>query len=204
MIGGESARHTAPMNAPFAEVLLTTPRLRLRAVEPRDVDALFALHADPDAMRYWSTPPWADREVAVRTIDESRLLHATGSALRLAIELPESCRVIGTCSLFNIQRGNRRGDVGYMLARDCWGRGLMSEAFDAVIRYAFATLELNRLEADIDPRNAASARLLERMGFTRDGLLRERWIVGNEVCDTALYGLLRGEWQGLPQGAATG
>ena len=66
----------------------------------------------------------------------------------------------------------------------------MREAASAVIDHAFGTLRLNRLEADIDPRNVASAGLLERLGFAREGLLRERWIVGDEVSDSALYGLL--------------
>ena len=183
------------MNEPLADVHLSTPRVRLRIIDASDADALFALHADPVAMRYWSTPPWADREVAVRTIEDSHLLRATGSAVRLGIETLDERRLIGTCSLFNIQRTNRRGDVGYMLARDCWGRGYMREAFAAVLGYAYETVDLNRLEADVDPRNGASARLLEQAGFTREGLLRERWIVGGEVCDTALYGLLRRDWE---------
>jgi RimJ/RimL family protein N-acetyltransferase len=71
----------------------------------------------------------------------------------------------------------------------------MHEALQEVLRYAFETLDLNRLEADIDPRNLASARTLERLGFQKEGHLRERWIVSGEVSDTWLYGLLRREWQ---------
>lgn len=70
----------------------------------------------------------------------------------------------------------------------------MHEALGALISYAFENLALHRLEADIDPRNTASARSLERLGFQREGLLRERWIVAGEVSDTAFYGLLRSEW----------
>ena len=66
------------------------------------------------------------------------------------------------------------------------------------MHYAFQTLDLNRLEADIDPRNKASARTLERLGFQKEGHLRERWIVNDEISDTDLYGLLRREWQELP------
>jgi len=71
----------------------------------------------------------------------------------------------------------------------------MHEALQALLRYAFQTLDLNRLEADIDPRNVASARTLERLGFQKEGHLRERWIVNGEISDTRLYGLLRREWQ---------
>jgi RimJ/RimL family protein N-acetyltransferase len=71
----------------------------------------------------------------------------------------------------------------------------MHEALTAVIDYAFGPLGLRRLEADTDPRNGASLRTLERLGFTREGLLRERWQVGDEIPDSALWGLLAREWR---------
>jgi RimJ/RimL family protein N-acetyltransferase len=74
----------------------------------------------------------------------------------------------------------------------------MSEALAALLDYGFTVLNLNRVEADIDPRNEASARSLQRCGFAREGLLRERWIVGEEVSDTAFYGLLQREWRARP------
>ncbi len=72
----------------------------------------------------------------------------------------------------------------------------MNEALRTLVDHAFTTLDLNRLEADIDPRNLASAKTLERLGFQQEGLLRERWIVGDEISDTAFDGLLRREWKG--------
>jgi Acetyltransferase (GNAT) domain len=75
----------------------------------------------------------------------------------------------------------------------------MHEALQAILEFGFGELDLNRIEADIDPRNGASARTLERLGFTKEGYLRERWIVGDEVSDTALYGLLRREWHSRPR-----
>lgn len=74
----------------------------------------------------------------------------------------------------------------------------MHEALQALLEFGFGELDLNRIEADIDPRNSASARTLERLGFTKEGYLRERWIVGDEVSDTAIYGLLRREWRVRP------
>ena len=74
----------------------------------------------------------------------------------------------------------------------------MHEALQALLDFGFGELDLNRIDADIDPRNSASARTLERLGFTKEGYLRERWIVGDEVSDTAIYGLLRREWKVRP------
>jgi RimJ/RimL family protein N-acetyltransferase len=71
----------------------------------------------------------------------------------------------------------------------------MREAVGELLRFAFEELGLHRIEADVDPRNVASIRLLERVGFCLEGRMRERWIVGDEINDTAFYGLLRREWR---------
>jgi len=81
-----------------------------------------------------------------------------------------------------------------VLGRKHWGAGYMLEAMRGLVRFAFEEMQLRRLEAEIDPRNAASAKLLERLGFVREGLLRQRWDLKGEVTDSGLYGLLRAEW----------
>lgn len=81
------------------------------------------------------------------------------------------------------------------MASHAWGKAYMDEALRALLSYGFNDLKFNRVEADIDPRNEASARSLERLGFRKEGHLRERWIVGDEVSDTALYGLLHRDCQ---------
>ena len=103
--------------------------------------------------------------------------------------------VIGTCTLAHLDFSNRRAEIGYSLNRDYWGRGVMTAALSALLGHAFDGLGLHRIEADVDPRNAASIRLLERLGFRSEGLLRERWFVGGEVQDSAIYGLLAPEWR---------
>lgn len=115
---------------------------------------------------------------------------ASGESLACVLELRETGEALGECALFHANEQCRRAEIGFSLRRKYWSGGYMREAASAVIDHAFGTLRLNRLEADIDPRNVASAGLLERLGFVREGLLRERWIVGDEVSDSALYGLL--------------
>ena len=88
--------------------------------------------------------------------------------------------------------------MGYSLASAHQGRGLASEAVTLALLYAFDVLELRRVEADVDPRNLPSCKVLERLGFQREGLLRERWNVNAEICDTALYGLLARELRRSP------
>lgn len=96
---------------------------------------------------------------------------AQGEYLRFGIERADTGVLIGTCTLFSISisisASCRRAEVGYGLASSAWGRGYMDEALRCLLAYGFSELKLNRVEADIDPRNSASARSLERLGFTR-------------------------------------
>lgn len=173
---------------------LSSARLHLRGLEPRDADALFALHSDPDVMRYWSFPAWTEREQAhahiARLARERELMEFyPWIATRHGEETP-----IGTCTLFGVHREHRRGVIGYALRPSFWGQGYAGEMLRLALDFAFDALGLNRIEADIDPLNLASCKLVERVGFRREGYLRERWRVGGGVQDTALYGLLRKDY----------
>jgi len=179
---------------------LTTPRLLLRAMQDSDAEALFAVFCDPAVMRYWSTPPWPGLDHARRRIADDAAGHAAGEHLALGIVRRADGQLIGRCTLFDRWPSCRRAQVGYGLAASAWGQGFATEAVGALLDHGFDALDLNRVEADIDPRNTSSARTLERLGFTREGLLRERWIVDGEASDSAIYGLLRREWAARPQG----
>lgn len=170
-------------------------RVTLRPLADSDVPALFAVFSDEQVMRYWSTPPMREVADAQALLDEIRSCFVQRSLFQWGVARVEDNRVVGTCTLFNLDRRNRRAEVGYALASDCWGQGLMTEALGALIAYAFGPLDLTRLEADVDPRNAPSIRIVERLGFVREGLLRERWHVGGEVQDSVILGLLRREWE---------
>lgn len=182
----------------FSDITLHTTRLLLRPLRPDDATQLFAIHADAEFMRYWSTPPWTSIEQAHSLIERDQRAAAANDSLRLGLVLRESSQLVGTCSLFGVIAQCRRAEFGYGIARPYWRRGYQFEAASAVIALAFGELGLNRLEADVDPRNEPSARSLEKLGFVREGLLRERWIVGDEVSDSALYGLLAREWRERP------
>lgn len=188
---------------PFADLLITTPRLTLRPLTEGDADDLFTIFSDPRVMRYWSTSAWTDRDQALRMVASDRESFAGRQDLRLGLVRRDSNRVVGTASLFKIDASHRRAEIGYALAFDQQGAGLMSEALNALVDLAFDhspgapfdDLLLHRLEADIDPRNTASASSLTRLGFQLEGTLRERWQVAGEISDSGLYGLLRPDWQ---------
>jgi [ribosomal protein S5]-alanine N-acetyltransferase len=179
---------------PFDQVKLRTPRLVLRPQQSDDAQSLFALFSDPVATRYLSRLRWSTIEQAHEALAKDAEARAAGQILRLAVELAGHPGLVGQVLLFNFERPSRRAEMGYILAPSLWGRGYMHEALHALVDFAFSTLELNRLEAEIDPRNIASARSLERLGFAKEGHLHERWIVNGEVSDTGLYGLLARQW----------
>jgi len=103
--------------------------------------------------------------------------------------------LIGTTTLFNLNLDSHRAEIGYCLDRAEWGKGYMNEALQALLDYAFEELALHRIEADVDPRNTSSIRTVERLGFQREGYLRERLQVNGEIQDTVFYGLLRPDWE---------
>ena len=178
----------------FDQLTLSTGRLLLRPLRDSDAAALLAIFADPAVVRYWSTPPWKSAEQAIAMIDRDAKAMAAGEHLRLGVERTDDGALIGMCTLFAFSEQCRRAEVGYALASHAWGKAYMDEALRALLNYGFSDLKLNRVEADIDPRNEASARSLERLGFKKEGHLRQRWIVAGEVSDTALYGLLHRDW----------
>lgn len=181
----------------FDQVVLSTPRLQLRPLQPGDAEALFAIHSDARVVRYWSSRPWTSLDQADAMIASDLKELPAGDHLRLGLELRGSNQIIGTCSLFHLAPQCRRAEIGYAMAHAHWGNGLMHEALSALLHWGFTTLDLNRVEADVDPRNAPSVRSLQRLGFLKEGRLRERWIVEGEVSDSDLYGLLRRDWHAV-------
>jgi RimJ/RimL family protein N-acetyltransferase len=174
--------------------VIVAPRVTLRWISEDDVDGLYDVFSDPQVMRYWSSVPLANREAAAALQREIANGNQNETMLKWGLALRESNTVIGTTTLFNLSLDNGRAEIGYAMARAHWGKGYMNEALQALVSHAFEVMQLRRLEADVDPRNSASSRTLERLGFQREGYLRERWHVGGETQDALFYGLLRREW----------
>ena len=186
----------------FSQVLLQTERLSLRPLHASDASAILSIRSNPIVMRYHSSPPWTSIDQAYALIAVATEALQTGDHLRLAIERKQDHALIGTCGLFHLDQQCRRAEIGYELHLDAWGKGYMHEAQWALLEYAFSDLALNRIEADIHPANIASAKSVERLGFRKEGHLRERWIVGGEVSDSIIYGLLASDWRSIRQSQA--
>ena len=177
----------------FTNLPIRTARLELRPLREADIATLFEIHSDPKAMRYWDGSAWKNDERG-RAMVAKDLALANRDYLRLGIELVDSGKLLGTCALWGIDEQSRRAELGYILGSQDWGQGYMQEALSALLNYAFTELNLNRIEAFTDSRNERSKRLLERLKFLQEGLLRERCVVDGEISDDAVYGLLQREW----------
>ncbi|THC43945.1 GNAT family N-acetyltransferase [Massilia sp. Mn16-1_5] len=174
--------------------VLTTSRLRLRPLAADDGPALYSIFSDEEVVRYWSRSAWTDMAQADEMLAAAMRDYADGSGLRYGIVLSATEELIGVASLFAFNRDNRRCEIGYVLGSRHWGQGYASEALVPVLDHAFGPLGMNRIEADIDPQNIASGRVLEKLAFRREGYMPERWFVHGEYADTAFYGLLRRYW----------
>ncbi len=168
---------------------LTTARLRLRGFQPEDAEALHPTMADADLMTWWSSAPHA---TLAETEDYFEPREGEKRWRSWAITRAPDDTAIGWVSV-----GERRpgvSEIGYMLAREHWGDGIAREGVSAVIDHLFAAEKHRRVFADTDPENMASRGLLERLGFWKEGLLREEWETHIGVRDSLIYGLLRNEW----------
>jgi [ribosomal protein S5]-alanine N-acetyltransferase len=174
--------------------------VELRGLAAADAPAIFEIFGDPEVMRFWSSPPLIGVAAAADLIERvqagfrERRYFQWGIVARETGETPGE--LLGTCTLYELERPHRRSGIGLALRKSAWGRGIGREALELLIGFAFRTLELHRLEADIDPHNERSLRLFERQGFRREGYLRERWHHLGEIQDAVYLGLLRREWPG--------
>ncbi len=180
---------------PLPAPTVTTSRLRLRPFEDGDAGALFALMSDAEVLRYWDAPPWSEPARAQRFITACRTMADKGTGARLAVELACDGSFIGWIVLGDWDPGYRSANLGYVFAKPAWGQGFATEAAQGLLGWAYDTLDLNRVQSETDTRNVASARVLEKCGFQREGTLREDCIVNGEVSDSWVYGLLRRDWE---------
>ena len=174
---------------------LTGARVRLRGPLDEDTDALFQLFSDAAVARYWSRAAMHEPSEAAALIVEIGEAFDQREKIGWVIAERRGDAVIGTCTLFHFDRRHRRAEIGYALRGDHWGRGLAGEAVSLALDWGFRTLGLHRVEADIDPRNMPSRRLLGRLGFASEGLLRERFFIGDEATDSEIFGLLADDWR---------
>ena len=156
--------------------IIETPRLILRRLARYDAPALHEMLSDPETMRYWSSLPHVALAETEAWIADSIAATARGDAHDFAVL--RDGRLVGRVAFW---MGN---EIGFLFRRDVWGQGIAQEAVRALLRYGFETLMLKSVRADVDPANAGSLKLLERLGFQRTGTAERTFKIGETWVDS--------------------
>ncbi|MEQ7004936.1 GNAT family N-acetyltransferase [Actinopolymorpha sp. B17G11] len=174
---------------------LSTERTVLREWEAADAADLFVWRSDPEVQKY-NSAPMRDVTEAAHLIDEIRRDYSAQRGISWAVTHRGDGRAIGLFGFNSWERFHRRADIGYDLRRDYWGRGIATEALEAILRFGFTRMDLNRVEAETIADNHESVRLLKRLGFQREGLRRAYSLEEDGTFhDSAIYGLLAHDYR---------
>lgn len=179
---------------------VTGARVCLRSVMPDDLPALMLVNGDPEVTRFLPYPAWqspAEGEAWLARMDK---LVAEGGAHQLVVHHRAEAQAVGTVLLFRHDEASARLELGYALARRFWRQGIAYEALTLAIDAAFGALRIRRIEAEVNVANTASNALLSRLGFVREGTLRERWCAKGVAYSVHFHGLLAREWMAASRG----
>jgi RimJ/RimL family protein N-acetyltransferase len=175
---------------------LRTERLVLRLFTDDDFEAVYDMQSRPEVARYLYWSP-RDRDGAAKSLREKlkcTTILAEGDILNLAVERAEGGPAIGDLMIHYVSATHRQAEVGYILHPDAQGQGFATEATRAIVDLAFGQLKVHRVYGQIDARNTASARVLERVGMRREAhLVENEWVKG-EWTDEVIYAVLADEW----------
>ncbi len=200
-VSGSQERRNLRVLAPFSVGVpsLYTQRLLLRAPRLSDAADVFFYSQDPEVARYVLWDPHLNigesRDFLRSLIRKNR----EGGPKTFIIEEKYGGRAVGTIGFVWLDQENQSCEIGYSLARPCWNKGYMTEALQRLIRYAFETLGLNRIEGQHDVRNPASGAVMRHAGMRCEGLLRQRLFCKGDFSDVRLYALVREDWEALGQ-----
>jgi RimJ/RimL family protein N-acetyltransferase len=178
-------------------VPLESERLLLRPFAASDEEALFSIHSHPEVARwlYWEPRDEAEVQAALAKKIAGTTLERDGDSLSLAVVLKTTSEVVGDATLFLLSAEHRQGEIGFLFHPDHHGRGYATEAAESLLRLAFEEFALHRVIGRLEPRNEASARVLERLGMRREAHFVENELVKGEWQSELLYAVLQREWR---------
>lgn len=165
---------------------------RFRWLTDADLPALQKIFSEPAVVRFMAVESLHEVSKARAYLKSIRDGFDSGELYQWGLEYRGE--IVGTTTLAGIERDNRHAEIGFALAPQYWGKGLMRSAIPIVLEFAFGQLGLRRITADVDPRNTPSLGLLSALGFQQEGLLRQRYEHMGEIQDALILGLLQDEW----------
>lgn len=174
--------------------VIETERLRLRRITLRDRFDVYEIFSCEETMKYYGIYAIKDIGIIENMILDYEEGYFNDAFIRWGIEIKEDKKVIGTCGFHNWNKKYSKCEVGYELNKAYHRNGYMEEALEGVIQYCFRYMDVNRIEAQTYPENEASFKLLEKLGFKREGLLRETAFFRDKFQDLYMYSLLKSEY----------
>lgn len=173
---------------------IETERLILREINYEDRYEIFQILSKDEVIKYYGMYPTASIKEADGLIAKFSDGFKATNTIRWGITLKENNKLIGTCGFHNLNEKHFRAEMGYELSSTYWKYGYMKESVDAIIRYGFDKMNLNRIEAVIYPENTSSRTVLERAGFKEEGLLKEYACFRDKFEDLIMFSLLKRNW----------
>ncbi|AOZ90999.1 GNAT family N-acetyltransferase [Paenibacillus crassostreae] len=185
------------MNSEFAFInfpRLKTERFTLRKAEEKDQHDIFELYSNESVIKYMPFTPFISVEDAINEMSWYQKIFKEQSGLRWMIEDSESKKVIGTCGFLNYEKMHNRIEIGYDLTPHFWGKGIMTEVVKCIMDFGFLTMKVNKIEAKVEPENEASIRLMYKLGFHKEGVLRQHEFEKGKYVDLAIFSKLKSEY----------
>lgn len=170
---------------------INTERLVLRELEATDVNEIFFLRSDMDILKYLDKEPAQSVDEAKKFIESIKENTTKNNSILWGIALTESPAIIGSICFWRIIKEHYRAEIGYVLHPAFQGKGIMDEAIKAALQYGFEVMQLHSVEANINPANIASMKLLEKNGFVREAYFKENYYYNGKFIDSAIYSLIK-------------
>jgi ribosomal-protein-alanine N-acetyltransferase len=172
---------------------LKTKRLIIRPLNKKDIDFLFDHYNKEEISRFTL--------ISLNSVDDAKALldkytlKNEAIQFKVGIELRSTELLIGTVCFVNWSKNDRCAEIGYDLSKEYWGKGFMAEALKVFMNYGFEDMNLNRIEATTNPKNERSKKLLNRLGFVQEGILRQKYRFRERFSDEIIFSMLRSEWE---------
>jgi len=173
--------------------VLHTERLDLIEITQAHLGDLYKLFGDEEVTRFYNILPFTKEQEAQKYLDWFQTRFKEKLGIRWGIALKGNSSIIGTVGFNNFTR-HHRSNIGYDLQTEHWNKGYITEALRAAIDFGFNRLEVNRIEAEVMPLNVVSDRVLAKLGFTNEGILRQWMFWNDKYYDMAMYSLLKSDY----------
>ena len=169
---------------------LETERYNLRKLNESDIEDFFAIRSEKESMQYISRPLAKNHQDVIELMGRTHDLFLAREGINWAISEKGNSALMGTIGFYRMKKEHFRAEVGYQLQKKYFRKGVMYEVLQEVVKYGFEVMKLHSIEADINPDNIASRKLLEKSNFKKEGMFKENFFFEGKFYDSEIYSLM--------------